>query len=400
MSRLLAPVDPATPSGRPTGRLALTAIVWLAAVPAAGAAPDLRPKVAVLDFQPSGASASLAGAATGAVSSELDRLQVFKVITSEAIRGMLALEKQKQMLGCSADSTACLAEVGGALGVDYLVTGRVIGLGGGGAGAGGGTTYSLELTLSNVMKASRDGSALEKAGSEAALIALVPRAVGKLTARLLASRTGKLVVTATETGAVVKVDDQARGTTPLPGPLVLPSGPRTLSVEKQGFVAWQTDVVIHAGKMTEEAVTLMPSPDFIEAYESKARRMRIGAWTATGVAMAGVATAIYMQAHATSLYGSPTTPGTFLYYRQRLTDGASAPGGGDYRADVNRLAGEVTTAENLSYVGAGVAAVSGGIAIWLWLAGDDPSRYARYHSASLQAFPVPGGAALALSGTF
>jgi hypothetical protein len=399
MHRFLAPVDSSFSTGGHAdrgARLALAAVVLLVAGPAAAAPADQRPKVAVLDFQPSGASASLAAAATGAVSSELDRLQVFKVITSEAIRGMLALEKQKQMLGCSADSSACLAEIGGALGVDYLVTGRVIGLGSGSSAM----TYSLELTLSNVKKASRDGSALEKAGNEAALISLVPRAVGRLTATLLSSRTGKLVVTATETGAVVKVDDQARGTTPLPGPLDLPSGPRTLSVEKQGFVAWQTDVVIHPGKMTEEAVTLMPSPDFIAAYESRARRMRIGAWTATAVAVAGVATTIYMQAHATSLYGSPTTPETFLYYRQKLTDGAVAPGGGDYRADVNRLASEVTTAENLSYAGAGVAAVSGGIAIWLWLAGDDPNRYTRYHSASLQAYPVPGGVALALSGSF
>jgi TolB-like protein len=378
-------------------RLALAAAILLSAFPAAGAPADQRPKVAVMDFQPSGASASLAGAATGAVSSELDRLQVFKVVTSEAIRGMLALERQKQMLGCPADSSACLAEIGGALGVDYLVSGRVIGLGG---GTGAAMTYTLELTLSNVKKASRDGSALEKAGSEAALIGLVPRAVGKLTSRLLASRTGKLMVTASETGAVVKVDDQARGTTPLPGPLEVPSGPRALSVEKQGFVAWQTDVVIQPGKMTAEAVTLMPSPDFIEAYESRSRRMRIGAWTATGVALAGVATTVVMQLRANSLYGNSSTPGTFLYYRQKVTDGAVAPPGGDFRADVNRLGGQVTTAENLSYVGAGVAAVSGGIALWLWLAGDDPSRYVRYHKTSLLISPVPGGAALALSGGF
>ncbi len=398
MFESLVPRGPAVPARRRLRlRLALGVAALLSAFPAAGAPADTRPKMAVLDFQPSGASASLAGAATGAVATELDRLQVFKVVTSEAIRGMLALERQKQMLGCSADSAACLAEIGGALGVDYLVSGRVIGLGG---GANGSMTYTLEVTLSNVKKASRDGSALEKAASEAALISLVPRAVGKLTARLLATRTGKLVVTSTETGAVVKVDEQARGTTPLPGPLEVPSGPRTLSVEKQGFVTWQTDVVVQPGKMTGETVTLMPSPDFIEAYESRARKMRIGAWTATGVAVAGLATTVLMQLRANSLYGNSSTPGTFLYYRQRLTDGVVAPGGGDYRADVTRLAGQVTTAENLSYVGAGVAAVGGGFAIWLWLAGDDPGRYSRYHASALQLLPIPGGAALALSGAF
>lgn len=369
----------------------------LCALGARAAPADPRPRLAVMDLQASGASASLSGAATGAVSSELDRLRVFQVVTAEAIRGMLALERQKQVLGCSADSSACLAEVGGALGVDYLVSGRVIALGG---TKGGPVTYTLELTLSSVKRASREGAALEAATSEAALIALVPRAVSKLTAKLLASRTGKLVVTASESGAVVKVDDLARGTTPLPGPLEVPSGPRSLSVEKQGFVAWQTDVVVQAGKVTEEAVTLVPSPDFIEAYESRARRMRIGAWTASGLALAGVATAVLMQLRAGSLYGTSSTPDTFLYYRQKVLDGAPAPAGGDWRSDVRRLGSQVTNAENLSYVGAGVAAVSGGIALWLWLGGDDPGRYARYRRASVALTPNPGGATLALGGSF
>jgi len=388
--------DASRPDGLPfRATAALAALLWAAGAQAAPA--DQRPQVAVIDFQASGASASLAGAATGAVSSELDRLQVFKVVTSEAIRGMLALERQKQVLGCSADSAACLAEIGGALGVDYLVSGRVIALGG---AKGAPTTFTLEITLSSVKRATREGSALEAGATEAALIALVPRAVGKLTARLLASRTGKLVVTASESGAVVKVDDQARGTTPLPGPLEVPSGPRALSVEKRGFVAWQADVVIQAGKMTEEAVTLMPSPDFIEAYESRARRMRIGAWTATGLAVAGAAAAAYLQVRAGNLYGNSSTPDTFLYYRQKVVDGAPAPAGGDWRTDLRRVGNQVTTAENLSYVGAGVAAVSGGIALWLWLAGDDPGRYARYRGAKVGLSPAPGGGALVLAGSF
>ena len=36
---------------------------------------------------------------------------------------MLAFEKQRQMLGCA--DTGCIAEIGGALGVDYIISGKV-----------------------------------------------------------------------------------------------------------------------------------------------------------------------------------------------------------------------------------------------------------------------------------
>jgi hypothetical protein len=59
------------------------------------------------------------------------------------------------------------------------------------------------------------------------------------------------------------------------------------------------------------------------------------------------------------------------------------------------------TAENLSYAGMGLAAAGAGTAVWLWIAGDDPGRYARYRRAvSLDLSPSPGGAALALAASF
>jgi hypothetical protein len=77
----------------------------------------------VLDLVPNGASRELASAATGMTGTQIDRVCVFKVITADAIRAMLAFDKQKQMLGCS--DAGCLSEIGGALGVDYLVSGKV-----------------------------------------------------------------------------------------------------------------------------------------------------------------------------------------------------------------------------------------------------------------------------------
>jgi hypothetical protein len=227
---------------------------------------------------------------------------------------------------------------------------------------------------------------------------LIPRTVGRLTAKVLASRTGRLVLVASELGAVVKVDDQARGTTPLPGPLELPSGPRTISVEKKGFVSWQADITIRPGRIAEEQVTLVPSPDFIRDYESRNGKTRLGAWVATGVAGAGAVAAVGFQLRANQLYGDPTTSGTFLYYKQKLLDGTTPPAGTDYRQQAQKLQNQVSTAQNLSYVGAGLLAVGAGAAVWLWVAGDDPGRYARYRGLTASIAPAAG--TLALSGSF
>jgi len=381
-------------NARPLPAFALAALALAASPASPRAAPaESRPKVAVLDLQANGAAPALAAAATSMVATEVSRLGVFQVITAEAIRAMLALELQRKVLGACAGG-GCAGELGSALGADLLVSGKVSLIGGGAAPA----TFALDLVLSSTASGKQEGTASEAARSEAELVALVPRAVGKLTARLLAARSGRLVVSVSEAGALVKVDDQARGTTPLPGPLVLPSGPRALAVEKEGFVAWQSDVTVHHGRLVEERVTLVPSPDFIRRYESRAKVMRWGAWAGTGLAVLGAGAFAAFQLRANSLYGNATTDGTFLYYKQKLVDGAAAPSGVDWRQRAEGLKNRVNTAQNLSYAGAGAALLGGGVAVWLWAAGDDPGRYARYRGA-VAAAPTPGGlqATLALA---
>jgi TolB-like protein len=135
----------------------LTCLVALApAGPASAASSEARPKLAVLDFQANGASTSLASAAGGVVANEIDRLGVFKVISADSLRAIIAVERQRQILGCT--ETTCLSEIGGALGVDYLVSGRVSAI-----GQGAGARFSVDLTLSNVKRVSREASAIESA---------------------------------------------------------------------------------------------------------------------------------------------------------------------------------------------------------------------------------------------
>jgi hypothetical protein len=68
-----------------------------------------------------------AAALTETLSGEVRRRAGVEVITQREISAVLSLERQKEMLGCTTD--ACMAELGGALGCDRLVTGDVARLG-------------------------------------------------------------------------------------------------------------------------------------------------------------------------------------------------------------------------------------------------------------------------------
>ena len=376
-------------------RRLVTALLLAALLPLrAAAAPPPRPRVAVLDFSADGVPPELARGVAGSTAAELDRIGAFQVMTTDAVRSLLAFEKQRQMLGCT--DPGCYADVGASLGAEWLVTGRVSRV----AGASGAPPrLTLELTLAEVKRSERAGSAIETAASEGELVGRVGRAVNQLFQKVLAGRTGKLLVNSLEAGAVVRVDDQVKGTTPLGGTLEVPAGPHLLSVEKEGFVLWQRDVQIDAGQVTEVGATLVPSPDYVKAWEKRNGRIRAGAWIATGVAVVAVAGALWFQADANQAYGNETSPNTFLFDRRKLQDGITVEGVVNYRTQANQLQSQIETDQALVMASAGVAVVAAGVATWLWIAGDDPQRYARFDVAPVAAgvVPLPGGAYATLS---
>lgn len=348
---------------------------------------EALPKLGVLDFQANGASEQLASAASGVTANELDRLGLFKVITSEAIRSLVALERQRQLMGCNDQS--CMGELGDVLGVEWSVTGKVSRIEGKG---GMPTTFTLELALLNVKQARRESSAVQTAQSEAELMGKISPTVTRLMAKILEGKAGQLVVAATEAGAVVKVDDTVVGTTPL-GRLTFPGGPHFLVVEKAGFVAWQRQIRIAPAELTEEAVTLIPSPDYVREYEAKHGRMRLAAWISTGVAAAGAATFGALQWHSNQLYGNPDTAGTFAYHQAKLRAGIEVEGEVNHRTEALRLRSAIDGNNTFSYVAAGLGGAAMVSAAWFWIAGEDPGRYAKYRETpKLSLTPTAGGA--------
>jgi TolB-like protein len=95
----------------------------LAVIPALSAAAP-RAKIAVTDIRSvQGVAPGTATILSDIVVSEIAR-SGFDVVSQADITAMIGFEKQKKVLGCSEDSS-CLAEIGGALGVDFMLTGQV-----------------------------------------------------------------------------------------------------------------------------------------------------------------------------------------------------------------------------------------------------------------------------------
>jgi TolB-like protein len=86
------------------------------------------PKLAVMPIAAGeGVPATTTAAITDALAAEVRRRSGAEVITRKELETVLSLEAQKEMLGCQSD--ACIAEIGGALGVERLVAGDLARLG-------------------------------------------------------------------------------------------------------------------------------------------------------------------------------------------------------------------------------------------------------------------------------
>jgi TolB-like protein len=102
----------------------IVALALLVGLPCGALAAGGRSKVAVMDVRNvQGVAEGTATILTDIVVSDVARAG-HEVISRGDIAAMVGFEKQKQVLGCG-DETSCLAEIGGALGVDWMITGQV-----------------------------------------------------------------------------------------------------------------------------------------------------------------------------------------------------------------------------------------------------------------------------------
>ncbi len=324
----------------------------LTAAPAA-AGPSQRQKIAVLELSARGVEADTARSLTDVVAREVDRSGLFATLSAEDIRGMLRHLEHRQSLGCTDE--ACLAELGGALGVELVLSGSVGRVG---------ETWVVSLTLLDVRRAavvSREERTAR--GAADALLEEARGAARALLRPLLAAAEGVLRLECAEEGAEVYVDDLMIGTTPL-GERKLPGGYHAVRVKKESFVVFARDVLVEPGATAALQARLVPSAEYVERYEARAGTFRALAWTFTCLTVAAAGTAAGL---------AVWNQGRLDGYREDraafLEQGVGEPAALNARADEINLVDAVTWAVG----GVGVAALTTALA--LWLTGDPPGRY-------------------------
>lgn len=356
-------------------------------------ATEPNPGLAVMDFATNGAPPEIGVATSALVAHEVERLQLFRVTTAETTRVILGVDRQRQLMGCETCSGASMSDL---TSFEYLITGKLTR-----SGSSKDASYNLLLTLLKTGSASPLSSVRVDAKGEEKLLQEVPDATLKLVGKLLDGRRGALVVSASEAGAAVKVDDTQVGVTPLQSRVSIAAGPHLLSVEKEGFTQVKKEVRVSADQVTDEFIRLVPSPDMAEAYEAKANRTRAIAWVATGVAAAGVAAFITGNVVASNKYGDAGAPNTFAFHRAQLQAGIEQTGDVNHRAEAGRLKSEIEVAQAVSWIGVGAATAGGIAATVLFVVGEPPGKYEAYRGKTglvMQLSPTPGGAVV--HGTF
>jgi TolB-like protein len=147
--------------------LVLTAL----AAPILAPAQQKKVRIAILDIRALGTDAAKAELLSEVALTEAASIPGVDVIGKSDINSIVGFEKQKQVMGCAEDST-CLAEIGGALGVDYILVGSLGGLG---------DLFRIDLKLVDAKRAkvrARIGVTVE--GKESRLVAAIQKAIHDL----------------------------------------------------------------------------------------------------------------------------------------------------------------------------------------------------------------------------
>ena len=208
-----------------------------------------RTSFAVLDLTAAGVSEQAAVNLTQVLSSEIRRVEGTTVVSRDDIRAMLQMQEDKDRLGCA--EASCLAEIGGALGVERLVAGSVGKLA---------DSYVVSLRLIAVQGSRVENRVMETfSGSEDQLMGAV-RHAGRRLVGIEPAEPGSVSVGSTEKGAELLVDEQRRGTIPQPPVGGLPAGKHALRVARSGFYDWVGDVYVDPAETTTVWVGLKARP--------------------------------------------------------------------------------------------------------------------------------------------
>lgn len=231
------------------------------------ASASAAPRIAALDFTVIGLDQNLGSFYAEHLSVRLEA-RGLHVVTQRDIATVLSLERQKQLLGCADDSSSCMAELAGALGVDAIATGQV---------ARVGQSFQLNLRILS----SRDASALfvfsRLVKSEEALIEALNEAGDQAIEKL--SPTASATAVASEP---TQVEAPAQRSAVRAGPWVV--------VGLGGAAAIVGSVLLGRAAAANATLSASPSVDFTPTMaQALARSATVEQWIGVACVAAGVA---------------------------------------------------------------------------------------------------------------
>lgn len=361
----------------------------------------------VLELEPKGATPLQAEAASLSVARGLRELDVFSVLSSADVRQLLAIERSKQLV--SGTSGPALSSLGTALGAKHAVVGTVTKIGAG---------LQVEIRLLDTVSSNVVSQRAVGPVSMNELAQALPGLAQELVGPLLLAEQGTLLVKAREEAAEVYVDDALVASLPMLQPVKLPRGNHRLQLRKNGFITQARLVRIVPNELHVEEVSLVPSPEYAEAYRKRNGAFRLGASLATAGAILAVGGAVALD----RLVTEPTYRQEFLPRKVWLEEhsGVAVEQGGPAqfendpkalaayqscvgqadacRERAQQLDGQIRLQQYAS-IGLGVVGVAAAAtAVYLWVTGEDPNRYAGVMAGV--SFDKNGGPTLAFSGHF
>jgi len=363
-------------NGRLFLALCVVVLLWPASAPA-------KVKLAVMDLSPLGVEPAVASTYTQLVGAEINETGLFTVISRQDIKSMLDFEQDRRLVGCEADA-ACMAEIGGALGVEYVLSGSV------GLLAG---KHMLNLQLLDIKRAKVESRVKRTIppGEEKATLEELRKAAHALVRPIRKGNTGFLALECSEEGASVYLDESLAGVTPLPQK-PLPGGEHEVVLRKKGFVEWASEVNIGPGELSKLSVVLTPSQEYIGDYERKAQAMRYLAWGTLGLAVLGTA-------GSTWFYLSARENSELLQEANKKLE--LQPGDRKAQQQADQAYDQGTTQYTLYWVLMGSAILTGTSSTLLFYLGDPPDRYRQFEQGSgVTIGPGPGLAGLSVGGSF
>ena len=204
----------------------------------------------------------------------------------------------------------------------------------------------------------------------------------------IASNGGNLVVTVSETDALLSVDGHPPE--PLAGAIRLPVGPHHLTLTRAGFEPSELDVTIARGATFNTTVSLQATADTRDAYLARIHERRVWGWATAGVGVAALATGVVLLVTGHSALNSANDNLTTV-------DQSFVRGGGGVcdqslqvdpqmcaalLADANQRVSNANTRITVGYIVGGVGVAAAVVGAVVLLTGDDPGRYDRKSASS------------------